>query len=252
MSKLSHLSGIVLLAAATFGATSSPTASSAARPATRPTSVAGVALPFEREIAAFEALDRKVAPTPGGILFYGSSSIRLWKTFKDDFAGLPVQNRGFGGSTATDALRYADRVVFPLHPATIVFYEGDNDLNKGRTPDQLLADYQTFAKLVHAKLPETKIVYVSVKPSPARIDLLPTQRLVNTMLETWIKGSKDGRLSFVDVFKPMLDGKGQPRNDLFGPDHLHMNADGYKLWRTLIGLRPASVVTAVADRTSVK
>jgi lysophospholipase L1-like esterase len=226
---------------------------SIASPATRPTVVvvpvkAGgavvpvvktLSLPFEKEIVAYEAADKSAKPAEGGILFYGSSSIRLWKTLKDDFAGLSVLNRGFGGSTAPDALKYAERMVLPYKPSTVIFYEGDNDLGKGRTPEQLLADYQAFAKLVHSKLPNTKIVYLSVKPSPKRADLITTQQKANAMLETWIAQSKDSRLSFIDTFRPMLDGKGQVRAELFGPDKLHMNREGYKLWSSLLGLKPA-------------
>jgi lysophospholipase L1-like esterase len=243
-----------------------PTVTPSVAPATRPAAVVvlpakkipaapapAAALPFEREIQAYEAIDRAAMPANGGILFYGSSSIRLWKTLKDDFSGLSVLNRGFGGSTAPDAVRYAERMVLPYKPATIIFYEGDNDLGKGRTPDQLLADYKAFAKLVHAKLPNTKIVYLSVKPSPKRIDLMTTQQKANAMLEGWITQSKDSRLSYVDIFKPMLDAKGQVRADLFGPDHLHMNREGYKLWTGLLGLKPtidrvASKVEQAADK----
>jgi lysophospholipase L1-like esterase len=257
MKKLLRSAGFVtLLAAAASAATptspdaGAPATTPATRPATRPLGSAGpVASPakavvqavvnrFEKEIAAYEAADRKNKPTPGGVLFYGSSSVRLWKTLSEDYAGMPVLNRGFGGSTTADALLYVERVVLPCRPATIVFYEGDNDLQKGRTPEQILSDYQAFAKMVHAALPETKILFVSVKPSPKRLELLPIQRKVNELTSAWIETAKDPRLSFVDVFTPMLDPSGKPRGELFGPDRLHMNRNGYKLWTSVIALKP--------------
>lgn len=206
-------------------------------PATRP----ATASPFEREVLALEAAERNRAVMPGGVLFYGSSSIRLWKSVAEDFPGLNVLNHGFGGSTCPDAISYLDRLVLPYKPSTVVLYSGDNDLSKGRTPEQLLADYQAFAKLIHAKLPATKIVYVSVKPSPKRADLLVAQRRVNGMLADWVKQAKDDRLSYVDVFQQMLDTAGRPRTDLFGPDRLHMNREGYKLW--VKGLRLVATAT---------
>src|SRR5688500_3924563 len=105
----------------------------ATQPATRPTTTPALP-PFEKDIRAYEAADRKDPPTPGGIVFYGSSSIRMWKSLKEDFPGMNVINRGFGGSTAPDALRYVDRIVIPYKPSAVVVYEGDNDLAKGRTP----------------------------------------------------------------------------------------------------------------------
>lgn len=224
----------------------------AALPATRPVlasavipAAASAAVSYEKDVAALESAFRKTNTT-GGVLFYGSSSIRLWKSLKEDFPGLNVLNHGFGGSTAPEALKYFDRLVTPVKPSTIVFYEGDNDLKKGRTPEQFLGDVQTFVRQVETKLPNTKIVILSVKPSPSRIDLMSTQRKVNAMVEGWIKQSKDSRVTYVNTFAAMLDGSGKPRGELFGPDKLHMNRDGYKLWTKLIGLPSLAAESAAS------
>ncbi|HEX8914533.1 MAG TPA: SGNH/GDSL hydrolase family protein [Humisphaera sp.] len=226
----------------------------AARPATKPTTApttkpVSAGIPFEKEILAFEAADRTAPPVGGGIVFYGSSSIRLWRTLKDDFPGMTCVNRGFGGSTIPDALRYAERVLLPQKPKTIVFYSGDNDLQKGRTPEQILADLKALQAVVHEKLPQTKLVLVSVKPSPSRLKLLPQQKAVNQMIGAWVGALKDPNVQFVDVFSAMLTADGTPRIDLFGPDKLHMNRDGYKLWTGLVA-KPAgieAIATAVGE-----
>ncbi len=88
---------------------------------------------WENDIAAFEAADRIDPPPKDAIVFVGSSSIRLWKTLSDDFSGLPVINRGFGGSCMHDTLRYADRIVIPYRPRHVVVYAGDNDIAFGGT-----------------------------------------------------------------------------------------------------------------------
>ena len=99
---------------------------------------------WEPEIRAFEASDRTNPPAKHAILFVGSSSIRLWKTLAKDFPNARVINRGFGGSRIADSTAFADRIIFPYEPRTIVFYAGDNDLAEGRTPEQVAADYQAF------------------------------------------------------------------------------------------------------------
>jgi lysophospholipase L1-like esterase len=259
--KTLKLASIALLTTAT-GLLAAPTAAKPAgmpvAPATRPTAVAaGNAItaaaitpavvnpiPFEKEVLALESAFKKNNAPTGGILFYGSSSIRLWKGMKEDFPGMNVLNHGFGGSTAPDALRYFDRLVVPAKPSTIVFYEGDNDLKKGRTPEQFLGDVQSFVQKVESKLPNTKIIILSVKPSPSRADLMSTQKKVNSMIEGWVKQTKDPRVTFVNTFSSMLDAGGKPRVELFGPDKLHMNREGYKIWTKLIGLVPS------ADSTS--
>lgn len=253
MLKTLKLATIALLTTATGAFAAVSAAKPTLLPATRPSSAAvapalPVAIPFEKDVLALEAALKKGTPSGGGVLFYGSSSIRLWKGMKEDFPGMNVVNHGFGGSTAPDALRYFDRLVVPVKPATIIFYEGDNDLKKGRTPEQFLGDCQQFAKLVQSKLPTTRIIYLSVKPSPSRVDLFATQRKVNTMLEGWIKQTKDPRITFVNTVPAMLDAKGQPRAELFGPDKLHMNREGYKIWARLIGLQPESGSGSLATK----
>jgi hypothetical protein len=42
---------------------------------------------FEADIHAFEVEDMADPPPKGGIIFTGSSSIRMWTSLKEDFAG---------------------------------------------------------------------------------------------------------------------------------------------------------------------
>jgi lysophospholipase L1-like esterase len=185
---------------------------------------------FEPEIKAFEAADRTNPPPKNAILFVGSSTIRLWKTLAQDFPDLKVINRGFGGSHLSDSTFFADRIILPYQPKTIVLYAGDNDLAAGKTPEQVFADCQAFIQKIRAKLPETRIVYLSIKPSPSRWHLKDQIQAANRM----ISGLKDDRLLFIDTYSPMLNPDGQPRAELFQKDNLHMNAEGYKLWTSLI------------------
>ena len=196
--------------------------------------VASAPAPFADEIAAFEAADRREPPTTGGVLFVGSSSIRLWPRLGDDFPGISVLQRGFGGSQLSDVVRYAPRIVIPYRPRLIVLYAGDNDLWEGKSADSVFRDYQAFVTLVHRALPETRIAYISIKPSGSRWAVADKMRAANAMIRE--HAARDPRLSYVDVFTPMLDSSGNPREDLFVADRLHLNDKGYALWREI--LRP--------------
>jgi lysophospholipase L1-like esterase len=187
---------------------------------------------WESEIRAFEAADQTNAPPPGGVVFVGSSSIRLWKTLADDFKGLPVLNRGFGGSQLADSVFYTGRIVIPYRPQQIVLYAGDNDLAAGKSPEQVFHDFEAFITKVRSALPGARISYVSIKPSPARLALLPQMRAANALIAEFIHTGRD--LDYIDVFTPMMREDGQPRPEIFGPDRLHMNAQGYALWTRLI------------------
>lgn len=187
---------------------------------------------WEADMQRFAAADRAQPPESGGVVFVGSSSIRLWTGLADDFPGRNVVNRGFGGSTIADATRHVDRLVVPARPRIVVFYAGDNDLAAGATPAQVRADFDAFVRSVRAKLPRTRILFVSIKPSPSRIALLPAMREANALIRADARRLKN--VSYVDVFTPMLDAQGQPRSELFGPDGLHMNRAGYALWTRIL------------------
>lgn len=187
---------------------------------------------WKASLDAFAAADRQQAPEPGGILFVGSSSIRLWKGLEQEFQGSPVLNRGFGGSRMHDVAAYVDRLVLPYKPHLVVVYAGDNDLAEGRTPEEVLDSFTQFAERVRAKLPGTRIAYVSIKPSPRRAALMPQATQANALIAGYVAATPN--LDFIDIYSRMLDDDGQPRGDLYSSDALHMNEAGYALWRSAI------------------
>lgn len=187
--------------------------------------------PFAKEMQAFAEQDKKQPPPAAPILFVGSSSIRLWKV-ADSFPGLPVLNRGFGGSQISHVLQYFDRVVTPYKPRVIVFYSGDNDIAAGKTADRVADDFADFVHRVHDRLPGTPVVVISTKPSIQRWKLIETIREANARIAAM--AADDPLLHYVDVHPAMLGKDGQPRRELFLIDGLHMNAEGYKIWAELV------------------
>jgi lysophospholipase L1-like esterase len=183
--------------------------------------------------AEFAKADEKHMPPPGGVLFVGSSSIRLWDNLEQQFNTAPVVvKRGFGGSRMEDCTAQLSRLVIPYKPRVVVVYAGENDLAEGRLPDQVLRSFATFVNGVRAKLPNTRIAYVSIKPSIARQQLLAKIRATNALIRNYVAGL--GNAEYIDVFTPMLDKQGAPRADLFREDKLHMNAAGYAIWQAAI------------------
>jgi len=187
---------------------------------------------WESDIASFEQADSVVRRRPGGVVFVGSSSIRLWSSMSEDFPGVATINRGFGGSRVRDSTYYADRIVTPYQPSAIVFYAGDNDLFEGRTPVQVRDDFVAFVEKVRGRLPHARIAFVSIKPSPSRAALLPQIREANALVRDFANQAED--VDYLDVFLPMLDAQGQPRDELFVADRLHMNASGYAIWAGVV------------------
>jgi len=187
---------------------------------------------WEREITKFEESDRQNPPPKDAVIFIGSSSIRLWQSLKEDFPGVKVINRGFGGSEIPDSTFYVTRIVTPYRPKMVVLYAGDNDLANGKTPKQVFEDYKAFVERIHQNLPTTKIAFISIKPSPARISLLQSMKDANGLIKAY--ATHDKTLIYIDVFTPMLRKDGSPRPELFGTDKLHMNSKGYDLWKLVV------------------
>ncbi|WCJ60131.1 SGNH/GDSL hydrolase family protein [Fontisphaera persica] len=187
---------------------------------------------WEKEIAAFEAADRTNPPPARGILFIGSSSIRLWKTLARDYPRHHVLNRGFGGSQIADSVHFAERIVFPYAPRKIIMYAGGNDINAGKSAEQVAADFRAFVQKVHQRLPQTRIAYLSIAPNPARWAQVERVREANRLIREFTQ--TDSRLEFIDVFSHMLGPDGQPLPDIFVEDRLHMNEKGYALWKKLV------------------
>ena len=182
---------------------------------------------FEGEIRALEQRDREMPPQPGGVLFVGSSTIRDWDLAKS-FPRLQPRNYGFGGSQIEDAVRYMDRIVLPSRPSVVVFYGGDNDLNKGKTPEQVVAQFELFADRLLRELPTARLVVLSIKPSPARWALYPQAREVNDRLRAYCES--DPRCQFVEVGSMLLDRNGQPDAQWYKDDGLHVNEAAYARW----------------------
>ena len=187
---------------------------------------------WEPAIAAFEKSNKKLMSKPGGIVFYGSSSVRRWD-LKKSFPSKDLVNRGFGGSTMADAIKHVDRAVLPLKPRLILLYEGDHDIAKGMAPAMVVHDYKRFVAKVHAALPETKIAFISIKPSLSRAHLMAQVRGANLGIRELTE--QDDRLSYIDVDTPSLGPNGVPIRDLFVDDLLHLTPKGYAIWTRVIG-----------------
>lgn len=185
-------------------------------------------LRFQSEIDELTNKDKIDATGKEGIMFLGSSSIRMWQTLEQDFNSYPVYNLGFGGSHTSDVLYYFQDLVVPYKPALILFYEGDNDLASGKSPGLVFRDFKKFHQMVRNDLPGTEIGFIAVKPSPSRWNLKDIYEEYNKKILSYSRKKDD--VTFIDVYAPMIAENGRPQPELFLSDSLHMNAAGYEIW----------------------
>jgi lysophospholipase L1-like esterase len=195
---------------------------------------------WEKDISAFETSDRVSPPPRGEIVFVGSSTIKYWD-LAASFPEFKTINRGFGGSEMADSTRLVERIVVPYSPRVVVVYAGDNDMMN--TPSEEIAiQFERFVRAVHAKLPDTRILYIGIKPSLLRWAQVDRMRAVNTMIRHFCE--RDDRVGYVDTDQVMLGWDEKPRKELYVADGLHLTPLGYQILTALVRPYLAAAVAA--------
>lgn len=190
--------------------------------------------PFWKDIQNFKAKDSAKTPPKNAIVFTGSSSFTKWTNVQDMFPGYAIINRGFGGSSLPDVIRYANDVIFKYQPKQVIIYCGENDIagNPDLTADSVANRFITLFTMIRKRLPKASIAFVSMKPSPSRAKFRSTVEEANTLIRDYIKTKKDA--AYIDVYPKMLNHDGSPIGSLFTQDSLHMNQSGYDIWQKVI------------------
>ena len=190
--------------------------------------------PFWNDIQDFKRQDSISFPGTGKILFVGSSSFTKWKDVQDYFPGYPIVNRGFGGSSLPDVIRYREDVIFKYKPKQIVIYCGENDLAASDTVSAatVVKRFKELFGLIRGRFKNVPVAFVSLKPSPSRQHLMPKMLVANLTIKNYLRKRK--KTAFIDVYYKMLKPDGKPIDDIFIEDKLHMNAKGYAIWQKII------------------
>lgn len=189
---------------------------------------------WEPDILKFEELDKTEEYPDDAIMFAGSSSIRLWSTLASDMSPYPVIRRGYGGAKLSDFAVYADRIFSPHRCRALVFFVA-NDITgsaSDKSPEEIRKlfskIYRTFRKIS----PEAPVFYVAITPTRARWQSWPQTDRANDIMKQWCDRKKS--VVFIQTDTAFLDGNGEPREELFRSDKLHLNDDGYMKWSRII------------------
>ena len=187
---------------------------------------------YAADIQNFKKQDSANYPPQNAILLVGSSSFTRWTDVNNYFPGYTIINRGFGGSTLKDVIRYTYDIIIPYQPKQIVIYCGENDVAEGVPAEEVFTTFKTLYQMVRTNLPSTVIHFVSLKPSPSRQPLLPEMKKVNQLVNGFIRKEKNA--GFINVFPAMLNKNGEIMEDIFVADSLHLNAKGYAIWQKVL------------------
>ncbi|MDN3583660.1 GDSL-type esterase/lipase family protein [Mucilaginibacter flavus] len=190
--------------------------------------------PFDNEIRAFKHQDSVSFPKPNGILFIGSSSIRLWSDLEQRFADEPIIKRGVGGSEIWQLVDYyTPYILFPYHPRKVFIYAGENDIAGGKSAQSVADNFAKLWVMIHEKLPKAEVYYMSIKPSPVRAKFYAEVYKANDLIKTYLQNKPKSH--YVDlvtaIYKP---GTSMPDSSLFRGDYLHLNPKGYDKWQAVL------------------
>ncbi|MDC3079464.1 GDSL-type esterase/lipase family protein [Flavobacteriaceae bacterium] len=186
---------------------------------------------FEQEITVLQRRAAQKTQQNDLIVFYGSSSIRLWD-LKQDFPSLNTLNLGFGGAFIHSLSNNFENLFQRLQPKAIVLYLGGNDLTLGLSASEIVEQIQVFVQRIHIKFPSTTIFNVSLKPSFERQELLEVIQQINQgMLELSMQFYY---LHQVKLYEALIDQNQQIRSDVLLQDGLHLNEQGYQILKAQI------------------
>ncbi len=186
---------------------------------------------YEEDVKKVEEIKKKVL-NPRTIV-YGSSSIRLWSSLSEDLEGYSPINMGFGGSTLPACITYFDRLMDGLNPEIFILYAGDNDLGDGRHPEEVLIFFKQMVVDIRNKFGEIPLLYLSIKPSIKRFNIIDQIKYSNKIIAAAIQ-KMDSQVYFVDVYGKMMGDNNYPNRDYFNTDGLHMNQQGYQIWKEIV------------------
>jgi lysophospholipase L1-like esterase len=187
---------------------------------------------YENEVQRLEK-ERTLLTYDPKLIFYGSSSIRLWESLYDDFAPWQPVNLGFGGSTLASCVWFFDRLIGPYHPNSMIVYAGDNDLGDGRHPEEVFIFFQQLVSRTRQHFGNIPLAFISIKPSITRWNIVDSIRYTNKLIEEEIN-RQGNNLHFINVYNRMTDNAGYPKREFLDPDGLHINDKGYALWKDII------------------
>lgn len=188
---------------------------------------------FAAEIRDFELMDREFVPKKGGIVFAGTTAIRSCVNIADRLIDYPIVQRGLTESETSHLIYFADKIIIPYRPSILFIYEGEDDMVNGKTPDAAFADFLKLSKLLTERLPETRVIYMSVKPSPGRAAFQKKFEAYNSKVRLYI-AQQNCNWDYMDLYTPLINSSGSAKEDLFEADRVTLNSKGYDVWEQQI------------------
>ena len=189
---------------------------------------------WEKEIKKLESLDQKENYSNNAILFIGSSSIRLWKSIKQDLDPYEPIKRGYGGARYSDLIHFTERLVSP-HKVKAVGIFVANDITGGMndlSPKEVLDLAKFIVKKIRKSHKNKPIFFIETTPTSKRWKVWDKILKANDLIKDF--SSNNRNIFYIDTRSFYFTSNGIPNDDFFIRDKLHLNSKGYKLWAKIL------------------
>ncbi len=200
---------------------------------------------YQRDIDRYAEQNRALESRECDVLFVGSSSVNLWHTLEQDMAPMSIIRRSYGGSTIRDMIYNYDIIARGFDPKAIVLLV-NNDITGDAAHDISVGDaydlFRVFGGMIRRDYPDTPFFVCSITPAPVRERIREKQIRLNTLLEEWAAATP--LVHYIDLTAPMYDEAGRLRDEIFLPDRLHVNPDGYAEWTKIVHPALSAIVGA--------
>ncbi len=183
---------------------------------------------WEDKIAELNKKNQEEGILKDCVLLIGSSTFTRWDNAGEYFPESKIANRAFGGSKLCDQIYFFDQIIKPFNPKQVVIYAGDNDLNEtSTTPEQFMEDVVCITRLIHYNFPDTKIMFLSIKPSPARTLSFKNYKKANRLMERYCALYE--YVDYVNIWSRFFNTKGNLIKEYFTEDGIHITNESYSL-----------------------
>ena len=183
-------------------------------------------LNFEAELKELRKLVNQKKDVENQLIFYGSSTIRLWKNIESDFSNFNSINLGFGGALVKDLTKNFENLFKSLNPKYLITYLGGNDLTLGYSAKKISLKIVDFFEKVNTKFPDTLIINLSIKPSFERIKDTEKIEEINRLIKA--ESKLNNKLIQLDFYHELMRGN-KINSDFYLQDGLHLNNKGYQI-----------------------
>ncbi|MBR9845748.1 MAG: hypothetical protein GYB35_06375 [Algicola sp.] len=172
----------------------------------------------------------KSMPTKSNEIIFLGDSLTAMSNWNELFEKEKIKNRGISGDKINGVIYRLDEVV-RFNPDKIFLMIGVNDLGMQRKLEDIISNYEILINLILSKTPETKLYIQSILPTKNQVARQNSDILeINKEL---VQLSKKYKLTFINLFDIFKTEDNELNMD-FSYDGLHLNAEGYLLWKKTI------------------